>query len=119
VAAVARRGTDPRLVLPGGGGRPRCHHLADQADPSQRRISVRLTSAVVSQLAVQDLPTVQVLPSGPALTPDREVLPEAGLAVGDQADPFQRKISAWSASDVVPQAEVQNEPTAQAWSPVA
>jgi peptidoglycan hydrolase-like protein with peptidoglycan-binding domain len=71
VAAVARRGTDPRLVLPGGGGRPRCHHLADQADPSQRRISVRLTSAVVSQLAVQDLPTVQVLPSGPALTPDR------------------------------------------------
>ena len=97
-------------------GEAACRYcLAVQADPFQRKISARSTSDVVSQCEEQDTPTAQVLPSGPTLTPSREVLPEVGPTVCDQVDPFQRKISARSTSDPVPQSDVQDQPTAQAF----
>src|SRR5947209_6368294 len=88
---------------------------SDQAFPSQCKMSIRYTADVVPQRDMQEAPTAQAVPPGPALTPYRSaVLPGLGLAVCDQETPSQRKISVRSASDDVPQPDAQVSPAAQA-----
>ena len=76
---------------------------SDQAFPSQCKMSIRYTADVVPQRDMQESPTAQAVPPGPALTPSRSASrPGLGLAARDQAAPSQRKISVRSAPDDVP-----------------
>src|SRR5437867_1681434 len=72
-------------------------------------MSIRYTADVVPQRDMQESPTAQAVPPGPALTPcSSAALPGLGLAACDQVAPFQCTISA--RPEVV-------EPAAQALPP--
>ncbi|HEX9033749.1 MAG TPA: hypothetical protein VF834_18065 [Streptosporangiaceae bacterium] len=105
--------SDTMALLPGLGA-----GIAVQADPFQRRISVRSSGAAVPHLAVQEKPAAQAPPSGAAATVRRPpAIPGVGLGIRDQAEPFQRRVSVPATADDPVQRAVQYQPTAQAVPP--